>query len=69
MGPEIPIVTGTKKGVFRQGKALRKNTGANGEDDFSSKPQGSGLSLTLRTRNTFACGYGYFRFFRRLFFF
>jgi hypothetical protein len=34
MGPEIPIVTGVEKVVFRQGKALRKNTEANGEDDF-----------------------------------
>jgi len=38
MGPEIPIVTGAEKVVFRQGKALRKNTGAKGEDDFYGKP-------------------------------
>ncbi|GAB6008801.1 hypothetical protein [Dysgonomonas reticulitermitis] len=62
VGPEIPIATGRKRpgpgGAGFSGKIPEQS-----EDDFSRKPEGLTLPRRSGHGNTFACGYGDFRFY------
>jgi hypothetical protein len=62
VGLEIPIATGWKRpgpgGAGFSGKIPQRS-----EDDFSRKPEGLTLPRRSGHGNTFACGYGYLRFY------